>query len=274
MNLRFWSDEKPLRMVWRVEKQGRASHLVGTAHFFPYSFRRPLTRLIRNATTVMFEGPLDEASLARIAEYGRQGGSAPTWIEAVTPESIHAIERLLRDRLDKQKGGAWLLSLVQHKPVYLEAFTRGVRPWAAFFSIWQTCLGWNHSVDLEGYRIAYRLGRPIRFLETIDEQLSVLDNIPLDHFVQHLNNVNHWDAYRNEYVKSFLDGDLAAMMALTAPFATRTAVVVGARDQVLFDRMQPILEREDALAFIGFPHVPGVTRLLLDDGYSVKQVSA
>jgi hypothetical protein len=230
--------------------------------------------LIRNATAVMFEGPLDAASLARIAEYGRQGRSAPALLEAVTPESIHAIERILHDRLDKTTGGTWLLSLVKGKPVYLEAFTRGVRPWAAFFSIWQTCLGWNHSVDLEGYRIACRLGRPIRFLETLDEQLSVLDNIPLDRFARHLNDVSHWDEYRKEYVKSFLDGDLAALMTLTARFATRGAVVVGARDQVLFDRMKPSIEGEGALAFIGFPHVPGVTRLLLDDGYSVTQVCA
>jgi len=39
--------ERPLRMVWRVERGSRRSHIVGTAHFFPYSFARPLSRLIR-----------------------------------------------------------------------------------------------------------------------------------------------------------------------------------------------------------------------------------
>jgi uncharacterized protein YbaP (TraB family) len=33
MNLPFWPHEKALRMLWRVEKDGRASHLIGTAHF-------------------------------------------------------------------------------------------------------------------------------------------------------------------------------------------------------------------------------------------------
>jgi len=117
MNLFFWSNDKPLRMLWRVEKDGRACHLVGTAHFFPYSFRRALTRLMRDVTTVFFEGPLDEASSALIAEYGRQGDGVPTFVDALTPETIAEIERLLRDRLDGQTGEAWLWSLVERKPV-------------------------------------------------------------------------------------------------------------------------------------------------------------
>ena len=81
MNLLFWSHQKKLRMLWRVEKDGRASHLVGTAHFFPYSFRRALTRLMRNVEIVMFEGPLDQASSEQIAAYGRGGNDLPAFVE-------------------------------------------------------------------------------------------------------------------------------------------------------------------------------------------------
>ncbi len=274
MNLRFWSNEKPLRMIWRVEKNHRAAHLVGTAHFFPYSFARAFARLMQDAATVLFEGPLDDASSARIAEYGRQGADAPTFVELLTPEAIRAIERILRHRLDNQNGDTWLLSLVERKPIYFETFTRGVRPWAAFFSIWQTYLGWKYSMDLQGYQIARKLGKPIHFLETLDEQLAVLDHIPLERIARQLNDIENWESYKNEYVKIFLDGDLEKMMTLTARFVTRGPVVVGARDQILFDRMKPIIERDDAVAFIGFPHIPGVTKLLRDDGYNVAQVRA
>jgi len=64
------------------------------------------------------------------------------------------------------------------------------------------------------------------------------------------------------------------MVALTARFATRGPVVVGARDRILFERMKPVIEREAALAFVGFPHVPGVSQLLREDGYTVTQVTA
>lgn len=271
MNLPFWPHEKPLRMLWRVEKDGLASHLIGTAHFFPYSFRRALTDLIRPATVVLFEGPLDEASSAHIAEYGRQGQDVPAFVEALSPETIREIDRLLRERLDGQTDASWLLSLVDRKPTYFESFTRGVRPWAAFFSIWQTYLGWEYSVDLEGYRIACKLGKQVQFLETLEEQLAVLDNIPAERIARQLNDVENWESYKNEYVKTFLNGDLEKMVALSAQFATRGPAVIGARDRILFERMLPVIAREPALAFVGFPHIPGVTELLRSAGYTVTQ---
>ena len=50
-----------------------------------------------------------------------------------------------------------------------------MRPWAAFFSIWGAYLNWRYSVDAEGYQIARKLGKEIRPIETLDEQLAVLD---------------------------------------------------------------------------------------------------
>ena len=69
----FWWKEKRLKTVWRVEKDGRISLLVGTAHFSPYSFKKALTKLIQNVETVLFEGPLDKESMARVVQYGQQG---------------------------------------------------------------------------------------------------------------------------------------------------------------------------------------------------------
>ena len=273
MNLRFWSKDKPLRMLWRVKKDGRASHLVGTAHFFPYSFCRAFTDLMRDVATVFFEGPLDEASSALIGEYGRQGQDVPTFVEALTPEAVTEINHILRDRIDGQNSEAWLWSWVERKPVYFESFTQGVRPWAAFFSIWQTYLGWEYSMDMEGYQVACRLGKNIHFLETLEEQLAVLDNIPLERITRQLNDVKNWVVYKNEYVKNFLDGDLEKMVRLTAYFATRGQVVIGERDRIFFERMQPHLAHEGVLALVGFPHIPGVAQLFLEDGYSVTQVS-
>ncbi len=261
-------------MIWHVEKNGRVSYIIGTAHFFPYSFRRIFTRLVRDVAVVLFEGPLDGASSERIAEYGRQGNDVPTFVDDLSPETIQEIDRILRDRLDGQSGDAWLLSLVERKPVYFETFTRGVRPWAAFFSIWQTYLGWEHFMDLEGYQIARKLGKQIHFLETLEEQLTVLDNIPLERITRQLNDVKNWKNYKTEYVKTFLEGNLGKMIEISARFATRGPIIVGARDQIFFERMKPIIEREDALAFLGFPHIPGVTKLLRDDGYTITQVCA
>lgn len=261
--------ERPLRMVWRVARAGRCAHIVGTAHFFPHSFARGLARLIRPAAAVLTEGPLDQASSEAIAAYGRTGTN--NLAGQLAPAAVERIEKILRERA-AQDGAAWLIP--PRGPIYFEAYTTGVRPWAAFFSIWATCLGWRYSVDAEGYAVARKLGKQIGCLETLAEQLAVLDSIPLERIVRQLNDAARWDAYTQEYVRLFLAGDLPGLIALTSGFVTRGPAVIGERDARMFEVMQPIFAAEDAVAFIGFPHVPGVTRLFEQAGWTVTQVTA
>ncbi len=272
MNLPFfWSREKRLRMAWKVEKDGHTAYLVGTAHFFPYSFARSLTRLFQKVETVIFEGPLDEESMNRIAEHGRQGQSSPSLADVLEPEAIKEINKQLSRRLDHQTGDSLYLLFQPAKPNYFEMYTRGVCPWMAFFSIWSTYLNWPYSVDMEAFHIARRLGKKVHFLETIEEQLAVLEGIPFERIVRQLNDVRNWPRYTDRYVSSFLEGDIETLLSLTDRFASRCRPVVSGRDAVLFQRMKTIFDQEEAIAFVGFPHIPGVSRLFLDEGYEVTQ---
>jgi hypothetical protein len=274
MNIFSWLNPKPLRMIWRIEKNRRASHIIGTAHFFPYSYRRAFMRLMRDVDTVLFEGPLDETSSARIAEYGRNGGTAAAFGNHLQPDAVREIDHILRDRLNGNNAGGLDFSLFDPKPVYFERFTQGMQPWAAFFSIWQTYLDWEYSMDLEGYQIACALGKKVQHLESLEDQLAVLDNIPLDRIIRQLNDVKNWKQYKTDYVNIFLNGDLEGLNMLSSRFATRGPTIVGARDQIFFEGMRPVFEDEDALAFIGFPHIPGVNKLFNEDGYTITQVTA
>ena len=259
---------RPLRMVWRIERGPRRSHIVGTAHFFPYSFIRPLSRLIRPVDVVLTEGPLDEASSERIADAGRNGTN--DLAARLPPATIRAIEKILRERAD-HNGEAWLIP--PSEPVCFEAYTTGVRPWAAFFSIWAVYLSWRYSVDVEGYQIARKLGKEVRALETLDEQLAVLDGIPIERIARQLNDVANWDAYRREYVALYLAGDLEGIIAQTSRFVTRGPAVVGERDLRMFEALRPIVDTQAATAFVGFPHIPGIVRLFGEAGYAVTQVT-
>ena len=107
MNL-FWWKEKPLRTVWRVEKDGHTSFLVGTAHFSPYRFKKTLTKLIQGVETVLFEGPLDEESMARVVQYGQQGENTPSLYEALHPDAIVEINKLLSARSEPPNHGGSL----------------------------------------------------------------------------------------------------------------------------------------------------------------------
>ena len=63
-------EQRPLAMLWELEKNGRVSWIAGSAHFCRCSFRRSLTRLFEKVDTVNFEGTLDVDSLLETADYG------------------------------------------------------------------------------------------------------------------------------------------------------------------------------------------------------------
>ena len=150
---------------------------------------------------------------------------------------------------------------------------QGMQPWLAFFTLWSTYLqrnGWKYSVDMEGYGIAQALGKKIIFLESIEEQIKVLQNISHEKIMVFLKQTDQWETLANVYVKSYLEGDLEKLRLSGIRFPSRHHSVIDHRDQIFFERMQAELARGNVVAFLGAPHLKGVSRLLLADGYQVK----
>jgi uncharacterized protein YbaP (TraB family) len=274
MNLFGWR-EKRFQSVWSVEKDGPSSLLVGSAHFCPTSFEKALTRLIQSAETVLFEGPLDPESMARVVEYGRQGEGTPSLYDALDPSARREINRQLAKHLNSTTSSGVYLDLLQSTaPNFLETYTRGVRPWMAFFTVWSALLNWKHSMDVEAYRIAKKLGKNIGFLETIEDQLAALDGIPFERFVNYLNHVEQWKNYQDRYINAFLSGNLEQFASMTGLFPTRCESILAKRDPIFFKEIRSSIERRRTTAFIGSAHIPGVRKLFLVEGYRVTQEAA
>lgn len=268
----FWWKEKTLRTIWKVEKDNQISFLVGTAHFSPYRFEKDLTKLIQYAETVLFEGPLDQKSMAKVVEYGQQGENSPSLYEALDPATIREINKQLGGRLDANTTAGSYLEIIH--PVtsdFLETVTRGVRPWMAFFIIWSTFLNWRYSMDVEAFQIARKLGKKIEYLETIEDQLAALDAIPIERFVNYLNHVDRWKAHEEVFTKAFLEGDLEKFASMTGEFPTRCESIVTRRDAIFFRGMKTFFEKGKGAAFVGVIHIPGIKKLFLDEGYRVTQ---
>jgi hypothetical protein len=271
MNL-FWWEEKPLKTIWKVEKAGRISFLVGTAHFSPYSFRKSLTRLIQNVETVLFEGPLDEESMARVAEYGHHGENIPSVYEALHPEAIQEINRQLNLRIANQKISRSYLELLRPTaPDPLRELARGVRPWMTFFTIWSAFLNWKHSMDMEAFHIAQKLRKKIQYLETIEDQLAALDGIPFERIVNYLNHIKNWRVHKELFKKAFLEGDIQQFYSMTGEFPTRCESILTKRDPIFFKGIQASFEEGRAVAFVGVAHIPGIRKSFLEEGYQVTQ---
>jgi len=268
----FWWKEKPLRTVWKVEKTGRISFLVGTAHFSPYRFEKALTKLIQTAEIVLFEGPLDQESMARVVQYGQQGENTPSLYKALQPAAIKEINR----QLGTQSGasttaGSYLEILRPTVSDPLEELTRGVRPWMTFFTVWAAFLNWKHSMDVEAFHVAQKLGKKIGYLETIEDQLAALDEIPFERMVNYLNHIKNWRVHREVFKKAFLEGDIQQFFSMTGEFPTRCESILAKRDPVFFKGIQASSKEGRTVAFVGVAHIPGVRKLFLEEGYQVTQ---
>ena len=260
-------------MVWQVDKRGRRSRLVGTPHFFPYHFRGTLKRLIGPARAVLLEGPLDEQSMRRVVDAGSG---------AVHVSLYHALDAGTRLRVYRSLGVAAppLDAQVLYRELFfgrpeewLEAELRGLKPWMAFFGLWTRYRqreGGSYSLDLDAHRMAAGLGKDLRHLETVDEQIAALEAIPLERMVHFLARVD-WPAYYADYVRRYLDGDLDGLMAAARVFPSFCEAVIERRDPLLAERMSPALERGDACVFIGVTHCPGVLARLSAEGFEFRR---
>ncbi len=268
----FWLKGRRLGTVWKVEKEGQTSFLVGTAHFSPYSFKRSLTKLIQGVDTVLFEGPLDQESMAKVVQYGREGENMPSLYEALAPDAIKEINR----QLSLQSGpsttaGSYLDLIHPTASDLLETLVRGVRPWMAFFTIWSAFLNWKHSMDVEAFHIAQKLGKKIQYLETIEDQLAALDGIPFERIVSYLNNIKQWAGHKKVFMNAFLEGNIKKFFSMTGEFPTRCDSIIAKRDPIFFKGMKSHFEEDQTAAFVGVAHIPGIWKMLLEEGYRVTQ---
>lgn len=271
MNLFPWR-EKRLRTVWRVGKNGRESFLVGTAHFSPCSFRKSLSRLVQESDAILFEGPLDPESMAVVARHGSRGEGTPSVYDALAPAVIREINREMAGRLGPATASNSYLDLIYPKTDgFLERNARGVRPWMAFFTTWSAFLSWKHSMDMDAFHIAQKMGKKIGYLETIGDQLEALDGIPFDRIVNYFNQFQHWDAHRELFKGVFLKGNPQNYLSMTGEFPTRCESIIGKRDPIFFQGIRNSFEERRTTAFVGLGHTPGIRKMFLDDGYRVTQ---
>ncbi len=234
------SKEKEMKMVWEVRKENKRSYLVGTAHFFPYSFRTSLSRYIKDARAVLFEGPLDGHNMAKVVNAATDSENRAHLFEELDRQTI---DRICEALVPVCRGKSSFLffnprTLREENPVY--EMIKGMKPWLAFFTIWSHYLkrnGWRHSVDYEAYTLAQEMDKHVVFLETIEEQIRVLEGLSLEKIRYFLERVDKWTEYAQEYVKSYLDGDLENLKSTWTRFPTRHTAVIGDRDEILYERM-------------------------------------
>lgn len=266
-------EQRPYAMLWELEKEGRRSWLCGTAHFFCYSFSRSFRKLFSQVDTVIFEGPLDEESMALVEARGQQRDPDAAPLDSLMSEAeIRKLERVV---CGPRGTFAHLMNMEWPDAPDVRARLRDTRHWYAFFSLWTAFLerqGWRGSVDLEAWRLARDMGKTVLGMESIEEQIRSLELIPVPRVLGFFRRCDQWRAYMKRNILHYLRGDLEQMMGTSTEFPTRTEQVIDSRDQRFRERMRPHIERGGAAVFVGAAHILRLRRMLTEDGFTVRHV--
>jgi uncharacterized protein YbaP (TraB family) len=264
--------QRKFAMLWEIEKNGRRSWIGGTAHFFCYSFEFSFRRLLEKVDTVLFEGPLDPASLNQVAEIGRiPQPESPRVIDALTEEEVRRLERVVCG-----PRGFWarLMGIEHPDPPDVRRLLSQARHWMAFFSLWTSFLsrmGWTQSVDLEAWHLALEMGKAVRGMETIPEQIETLESIPMQRIVNFIRRCRHWPRYIRRNVRAYLKGDVDNMFGTSIEFPTRTELVIHRRDMRFLERMRPFIEEGRCAVFVGSAHMINLRGMLAEAGFSIRR---
>jgi hypothetical protein len=271
----FFASLPPQRrfaMLWEIEKDDRRSWIGGTAHFFCYSFEYSFRELFERVDTVLFEGPLDQASLDEVAESGKNpAAGSPRLIDALTEEEIRCLERVV---CGPQGFWARLLGFSFKDAPDVRHFLAETRPWMAFFSLWTSFLerhGWRYSVDLEAWHLAHEMGKAVRGMETIAEQLETLESIPMPRILNFLRHCGRWRGFLKRNARAYLRGDLERLMGTSIEFPTRTERVISDRDKTFLARMRPFLQEGRCMVLVGSAHLLDLRQMIAQVCFTIRR---
>lgn len=267
--------QRPYAMLWELEKNGRISWIGGTAHFFYYSFTMHFEKLFERVDNVIFEGPMDEESMAWFERSGRtrQPGD-PDILSRLTERELNDLKRVVQG--PQSKFVRRLQGTGQPPPLDVEYYLANYRPWYAFFSMWTAFLerqGWKQSVDLDAWNLAHERGKAVIALETHEEQMASLGSVPPDRIINFFRQCKKWPAFSRNNMRSYLRGDLGGMYGTSTEFPTRgVRGVFSVRDVRFTERMLPFVERGRSITFVGSAHLLGMRGLLREAGVKVTKV--
>lgn len=264
--------QKKFRMLWEVEKQGKVSLIGGSAHFFPHSFRYHFRRLFNKAETVLFEGPLDKASMEIVARLGKSPApGSQTLSSMLKEEEVRHLEKVVQG-----PKGFWagFMGMASEDAPDVRYFMEETRPWMALFSLWSGFLrrmDWKQSVDREAWELAKDMDKDVVAMERIEEQIQTLESIPIERIINFFRSCGQWKKMARKSEKAYLKGDLENLLGTSVEFPSRTEYVIQRRDELFLERMTPYLNQGDCLVFVGSAHMLSLGPMLAKAGYRVRK---
>ena len=260
-------------LLWKItgKNLSKPSYLFGTIHLIcrtDYLWTKAMDTTFLNTDKVCFEMALDDPSLMVTAAAGVMDKSGKKLKDYFTPEQYNMVSQYVRDSM-----GMDIAMFEQMKP-------------AAF----QMMLGTNSTVgcdDQVSYEdsmmvIARRLHKGVMGLETVQEQLAVLETIPTKEvvkdimdFIQHPKND---DKEYQQMVSAYKQQDLMTLFNIinnVKESGADMSAFLDERNKKWVPRMEGMMKDTSIFFAVGAGHLvgeKGVVSLLKRKGYTVEPV--
>lgn len=260
-------------LLFRVSRPGMPpSHVFGTVHVdLPAvtTLAPPVRRAFDASRALVVETLLDEpAAMAEMATRMRQPPGRHLQAQAGKALFARAAALLVQYGVDAAGADA-------------------LKPWAAFITLNLPPEMIGMPLDLRLVQEARRRGLALYGLETMAEQVDVLDRMTLDDQVQLLaDTVCHYDALQlqmTHLIDRYVARDLAGVVRLAdglqvegdAAGARLKEELLGKRNRRMAQRVAPRLAEGHAFVAVGALHLPGddgLLALLESQGFTVERV--
>ena len=261
-------------LFWSVLKDGRqAGYLLGTIHSEDprvLDFSEGLLARLRSSQVFAMEMVPDAVTLERLGGYMKypQGQS----LEAVLgSERFQALESALS---------------AYQVPV---AFVQRMKPWAAMMTLSTPPSDTGFFMDLSLSLRASGNGLEVVGLETLEEQLSFLENMPLPMQLELLDlaiaEADRVVEVHDLMVAAYLQNDLSALQALSDAQLREVGenarvyfveLGIDARNRRMADGLLKLLGRNTVFAAVGALHLPGrqgLLEILRQNGYELSPLA-
>ena len=261
-------------LFWSMQKDGKpAGYLLGTIHSEDprvLDFSAEFLEKLRENSVFAMELVPDMAMLARLAEY--MNYPAGTTLESVVGTGRYAA----------------LVSALSTYGVPADFISR-MKPWAAMMTLSTPPPETGFFMDLSISLRASGSGLKTIGLETLEQQLSFLQDMPmemqLDLLDQAIAEFDQVKQAHDEMVDAYLKDDLQELQALSDEQLTGVSDVAGeyfmefgirARNQRMVESLWPYLETNRVFVAVGALHLPGdegLINLLRRQGYELKPLA-
>lgn len=260
-------------LLWRID--GAAAHpsyLFGTIHSDDPRVNRvpaPVQKALDGSASYVMEVVLDEASIL-----------------ALSVASLLPADQSLKAILSESDYRRTVDAMARYG--YPEAAVARLKPWVVLTTLSTPRPRGGEILDLVLFTRADSLGKSIHGLETVGEQVAVLDQIPLKEQVEALTDtLDHLDELEQAFsdlYEAYLSRDLTRLVALSDKhlyFGEREAGealmkrLIDDRNLRMLERLQPRLQEGGSFIAVGALHLPGeqgLLSLLRRQGFKVTAV--